>query len=55
MKRTIIFLFVFALISCNNNSNYKQYATTTIDTLQKWYDEETDYTKQQVGGMLQIL
>ena len=45
MKRTIVFLFVFALISCNNNSTYTQYATTTIDTLQKWYDEETGLYK----------
>ena len=45
MKKTIVFLFVFALISCNNDSTYKQYATTTIDTLQKWYDEETGLYK----------
>lgn len=45
MNKTIIFLFVFALISCNNNSTYKQYAITTIDTLQEWYDEETGLYK----------
>ena len=40
-KKTLFIIFILLLNSCNKKQPYNQFAETTINTLQKWYNIDT--------------
>lgn len=41
VKKTFFIIFILQLNSCNKKQPYNQFAETTINTLQKWYNIDT--------------